>query len=128
MKNRDVEALRTPVAVPASSRAVCHRTLRGARCGLAVVGRWCRSSYYFFFHLFILSFQLQSFSFESECLAGNAPRRTPRAEPPEDEFALTKHPLAERGCGRPGHVIPLHVLDIAAALADEMVMPNAFRI
>src|ERR1035438_8399224 len=36
--------------------------------------------------------------------------------------------FAERGCGRPGHVIPLQILDIAAAVADEVVMPRAFRI
>src|SRR5689334_3407982 len=50
------------------------------------------------------------------------------AQPPENEFALAKHPFAKRGCGRPGHVIPVHVLDIAAAVADEMVMLHAFRI
>src|SRR5437868_2342309 len=71
--------------------------------------------------LFILSYEL-------EYLAGSAPGRAFGAQPPQNEFAFAKHPLAERGYGRPGHVIPVHVLDIAAAVADEMVMPHAFRI
>src|ERR1051326_4155526 len=59
---------------------------------------------------------------------GSAPGRALGAQSPENEFAFAKHPLAERGCGRPGHVIPVHVLDLAAAIADEMVMPHTFRI
>src|SRR5438874_4822341 len=69
-----------------------------------------------------------SFPFESEYLAGSAPRRALGAQPPKNEFAFAKHPLAERGRVRPGHVIPVHVLDVAAAVADEVVMPYAFRI
>ena len=44
-----------------------------------------------------------------------APGRTLRAQSPENEFTLPKHPLAERACGRPGHLIPVHILDVAAA-------------
>ena len=51
-----------------------------------------------------------------------------RAEPPENEFAFAKNPLTEGARSRLGHVVPLHVLDIAAAVADEVVMPHAFRI
>src|SRR5947209_3719825 len=69
-----------------------------------------------------------SFRFELEKLPGSAPGRAFGAQPPENEFAFAKHPLAERGCGRPGHVIPVYVLDVAAAVADEVVMPRAFRI
>jgi len=29
---------------------------------------------------------------------------------------------------RPGHVVPLHILNLAAAVADEVVMPHALRI
>ena len=59
---------------------------------------------------------------------GSPPGRALGTQPPENEFAFAKHTFIERGRGRPGHVIPVHVLDIAAAVADEMVMPNAFRI
>ncbi len=39
-----------------------------------------------------------------------------------------KNPLTEGARGRPGHLAPLNVLNIAAAVADEVVMPHAFRI
>src|SRR5437868_13126318 len=71
--------------------------------------------------LFILSYEL-------EYLAGSAPGRALGAQPPENEFAFAKHPLAERGRGRPEHVIPVHILDIAATVADEVVMANAFGV
>src|SRR6266568_8289699 len=61
-------------------------------------------------------------------LTGRAPRSALRAEPPENELAFAKNPLTEGARGRPGHVAPLNVLNIAAAVADEMVMPHAFRI
>lgn len=47
------------------------------------------------------------------------------AQTPKNELAFAKHPLAERRCGRPGHVVPVHVLHIAAAVTDEVVMPHA---
>ena len=50
-----------------------------------------------------------------------------RAESPENQFAFAKNPLTEGGRGRPGHIVPLEALNLAAAVADE-VMPHAFRI
>jgi len=61
-------------------------------------------------------------------LTGSAPRSALRAEPPENEFAFAKNPLTEGARGRPGHVVPIHILNIAAAVANEVVMPHAFRI
>ena len=61
-------------------------------------------------------------------LTGSAPRSALRAESPENEFAFAKNPLTEGSRGRPGHVVPLNVLNIAAAVADEVVMLHAFRI
>src|SRR5208283_1816210 len=58
----------------------------------------------------------------------SVPRSALRAEPPENEFAFAKNPLTEGARGRPGHVVPLNVLHISAAVADEVVMPHAFRI
>src|ERR1700704_3454917 len=58
---------------------------------------------------FVISFSI-CLSFPSiRILSGTAPRRTLGAQPPENEFAFAKHPLAERGCGRRGHVIPVEV-------------------
>jgi ABC-type hemin transport system ATPase subunit len=51
-----------------------------------------------------------------------------RAKPAEDEFAFAKNPLTEGAGSRLGHVVPLHVLNIATTIADEVVMPDTFRI
>src|SRR6202163_2236938 len=61
-------------------------------------------------------------------LTGSVPRSALRAEPSENEFAFAKNPLTEGARSRPGHVVPFNVLNIAAAVADKMVMPDAFRI
>src|ERR1019366_10077774 len=61
-------------------------------------------------------------------LTGSVPRSALCAEPPKNEFAFAKNPLTEGARGRPGHAVPLNVLNIAAAVADEVVMPHAFRI
>src|ERR1700723_553503 len=61
-------------------------------------------------------------------LTGSVPRSTLHAEPPENKFAFAKNPLAERARGRLRHVVPLDVLNIAAAIADEVVMLQAFGI
>ena len=61
-------------------------------------------------------------------LTRSAPRSALRAESPENEFTFANNPLTEGTRGRPGHVVPLHILNIAAAVADEMVMPHPFRI
>jgi len=58
------------------------------------------------------------------CLAGG----TLLAEAPENEFAFAKNPLVERTGGGLGQLIPIDVLNDAAAVADEVVMPRAFRI
>jgi len=56
------------------------------------------------------------------------PRSAFRADPAENEFAFAKNPLTEGAGGRPGHVVPFHILNIAAAVADEVVMQHALRI
>src|SRR5260370_35888141 len=61
-------------------------------------------------------------------LTGSVPRSALRAESRENEFAFAKNPLTEGARDRPGHVVPLDVLYIAAAVADEVVMLRAFRI
>ena len=67
-------------------------------------------------------------SFEIECLAEIVLRSAVRAEPPENEFPFANNPHAEGARGRLGNVEPLNVLDIAALVADEVVMPHPFRI
>ncbi len=47
------------------------------------------------------------------------------AEPAEDELALAHDTLAKRVGGGLGQVVPGDVLDIAATVADEVVMPQA---
>ena len=59
---------------------------------------------------------------------GRVARRALGAKPPENQFAFTDNALAERARGRPRHIVPLHILHIAAAVADEVVMPHASRI
>src|SRR5260221_1467010 len=61
-------------------------------------------------------------------LTGSAPRSALGAESPENEVAFAKNPLTEGARARPGHVIPFNILNIAAAVADEVVMLRAFRI
>ena len=61
-------------------------------------------------------------------LTGSAPRSALGAQPAENEFAFAKNPLTKGARGRLGYVAPFNVLDIAAAVADEVVMPYAFRI
>lgn len=55
-------------------------------------------------------------------------RRALRAEATENKFAFAKDPLAEGTRPGPGHVEPGNVLDIAATVADEVVMLHAFRV
>ena len=66
-------------------------------------------------------------SFES-VLCFSIPRSALGAQPPENKFAFTNNPLTKGARGRPWHVVPLDVLDIAAAVADEVVMRQAGRI
>src|SRR5262249_24455684 len=60
--------------------------------------------------------------------AGSMPGSALRAEPPQNEFAFPKNSLAEQARARPGHAVPRHVLHIAAAVADEVVMPHPFGV
>src|ERR1700742_602750 len=50
------------------------------------------------------------------------------AKSAEDEFAITNDPLTQGARGRPGHVVPLDVLNISAAVADEMMMQQSLGI
>src|SRR5438034_9903779 len=76
-----------------------------------------------------MGFLLSSvFCLLTSCLTGSVPRSALRAEPPENELAFAKNPLTEEARGRPGHVVVLNVLNIAAAVADEVVMRHACRI
>ena len=50
------------------------------------------------------------------------------AESPENQFAFANNPLTEGARARPGHVVPFQVLNIAAAVADEVVMSRAFGV
>jgi len=56
------------------------------------------------------------------------PASTLRAEPAEDQLAFANNSLTERTRDRPGHVVPLQVLNTAAAVADEVMMLLAFCI
>jgi hypothetical protein len=55
-------------------------------------------------------------------------RRALGAKSAENEFAIANDPLPQGARGRPGHVIPLKVLNISAAVADEVMVQQAFGI
>jgi len=61
-------------------------------------------------------------------LAGSTPPSAFRTETSKDHFTVANYSLAERAQSWLGHVIPLHVFHIAAPVADEVMMPNTFRI
>ena len=61
-------------------------------------------------------------------LTGSVTRSALRAEPAKNQLTFTKNAFPKRPRGRPGHFAPLNVLNIAAAIADEVVMPQAFRV
>src|SRR5579884_1745354 len=72
--------------------------------------------------------KLSSTKQKAQRLTGSAPRSALRAEPTENHFAFANHTFAQRTrCGL-GHVVECHVLNLAAPVADEMVMPHALRI
>src|ERR1700742_4033567 len=50
------------------------------------------------------------------------------AKPPENELAFANDPLAQGAGGRRGHVVPLNVFHVAAAVANEVMMQQAFGI
>jgi len=51
-----------------------------------------------------------------------------RAETSKNEFAFANNSLAEGTCGRPGHIVPLNVLNIPTEVADEVMMSQALHI
>jgi hypothetical protein len=51
-----------------------------------------------------------------------------RAESSKNKLAFANHSLTERPRARLGHVVPIHILNIAAAVADEVVVAHAFQI
>ncbi len=51
-----------------------------------------------------------------------------RAQPTENEFAFAQNSLAERPGRRPGDLEPFQIFNLAATIADEVMMPHAFRI
>ena len=55
-------------------------------------------------------------------------RRAFGAKSAENEFAIANDPLTQGARGRPGHVVPLNVLNISAVVADEVMMQQAFGI
>jgi hypothetical protein len=60
-------------------------------------------------------------------LTGGTPSAI-RAESAENKLAFTNNSLAQRTGSRPGHVVPVDVLNIAAAITNEMVMARAFQV
>lgn len=61
-------------------------------------------------------------------LTGSVTRSALRAEPAKNQLTFTKNAFPKRARSRLGHFAPLDVLNIAAVIADEVVMPQAFRI
>ena len=55
-------------------------------------------------------------------------RRAFGAKSAENQFAIANDPLSQGARGRPGHVVPLNVLNVSAAVADEVMMEQAFGI
>ena len=50
------------------------------------------------------------------------------AEAPKNEFAFTQDALAKRSRGRLWQVEPRHVLDFAATVANEVVVPHTLHV
>lgn len=51
-----------------------------------------------------------------------------RAKTAKNKLAFSYHSLAQRTRAWLGHVVPVNILNIAAAIADEMMMAHAFKI
>ena len=56
------------------------------------------------------------------------PRGAPGAQPAENQFTFAKNAFPKRAGSRPGHFVPIDVLNVATTVADEMVMPHAFGV
>jgi hypothetical protein len=50
------------------------------------------------------------------------------AQSPKNDFAFANNPFTEGARRWAGHFVPIDILNIAAAVADEMVMAHTFRI
>jgi hypothetical protein len=50
------------------------------------------------------------------------------AKTAKNKLAFADNPISEKTRGGLRHIAPIHVLDITAAVANEVVMPLAFRI
>ena len=50
------------------------------------------------------------------------------AKPPENKFAFANNALTEGARGSLGHIVPLNILNVSAAVADEVMMQQAFGI
>ena len=61
-------------------------------------------------------------------LTCRSPHCALRAKSPKYQFTFAKHPFPQRTRRRPRHFAPRNVLHIPASVANEMVMPHAFRI
>ncbi len=59
---------------------------------------------------------------------GTALRSAFGAESAENEFTFANNPLTEGALGGLWHVVPINVLDSSAAVADEVMMEQAFGI
>ena len=51
-----------------------------------------------------------------------------RAESSKNQLAFTDNSLTQRPRARLGHVVPVDILNIAAAVTNEMVVAHAFKI
>jgi hypothetical protein len=51
-----------------------------------------------------------------------------RAETAKNQFTFAKHAFSKRGGSWLGYFVPLNILNIPAAVADEVVMPHAFGV
>lgn len=69
-----------------------------------------------------------SFSFEFVKKSGSLQGSTGCTEAPANEFTFAQNPLAERWGSGSRYVIPLNVFNVAAPVADEVVMLRAPRI
>ena len=61
-------------------------------------------------------------------LTRSVPLSAPRAEPAKNKLAVANNPLTDRTTSGPGDVVPLHVFNVTAAIADEVVVRHACEI
>ena len=55
-------------------------------------------------------------------------RRALSAKSAENKFAIANNPFTQGARSRPGHVVPFNILNVSAAVADEVMMQQAFGI